>query len=145
FNYTTVSSIELPIAIKYSLKRLNLFGGGNLVYNFGVSNVTEYSYKYTGQEAPAAFGTVTYTMENGAPKITINDFKSRFSVGYLIGAGYQLSPAMQLDIRLTQNVWDNAKTTGAKLISKDIYKVPSIQINMSYRFSSNKNRPMKAR
>lgn len=143
FNYTTVSSIDLPVAIKYSLKRLNLFGGGNLVYNFGVSNVEEVRRDYKDQEAVTA--TIKYEFVEGAPKITVEDFKSRFSVGYLIGAGYQLSPALQLDIRLTQNVWDNAKTQGAKLISKDLYKTPSLQINMSYRFSSSKNRPMKAR
>ena len=144
FNYTNVSSIELPVAIKYSLKRLNLFGGGNLVYNLGVANVTEYSYKYS-QEIPAMSANINYEWVNGAPKITVTDFKSRFSIGYLIGAGYQLSPAMQLDIRLTQNVWDNAKTEGGKLISKDLYKMPSLQINMSYRFSSSKNKPMPAR
>lgn len=144
FNYTNVSSIELPVAIKYSLKRLNLFGGGNFVYNLGVANVTEYSYKYS-QETPAMSANINYEWVNGAPKITVTDFKSRFSIGYLIGAGYQLSPAMQLDIRLTQNVWDNAKSEGGKLISKDLYKMPSLQINMSYRFSNSKNKPMPAR
>jgi hypothetical protein len=48
-------------------------------------------------------------------------------------------------MRMTQNLADNAKTTGAKKVSKELYSSPSLQLNLNYRFSSNKNRPAKAR
>jgi hypothetical protein len=48
------------------------------------------------------------------------------------------SPAVYVDARLAQTVWDNSKTNGAKLVSKDLLRTPSIQISLGYRFNSKK-------
>lgn len=136
FNFTNVSTIEMPIALKYNVKRFNVFGGVNLNYNLAVNNdEVERPYQITKTETSLSRGQLDYSLLNGKPNISSADFASRFSVGYLFGMSYELSPAMQVDLRLTQPVWDNAKTSGAKAVSKELYNAPTLQFNMSYRFS----------
>lgn len=136
FNFTNVSTIEMPIALKYNVKRFNVFGGVNLNYNLAVNNdEVERPYQITKTETSLSTGKLDYSLLNGKPNISSADFSSRFSVGYLFGMSYELSPAMQVDLRLTQPVWDNAKTSGAKAVSKELYNAPTLQFNMSYRFS----------
>jgi hypothetical protein len=45
---------------------------------------------------------------------------------------------------MTQSVWDNAAGAGAEKVSKEVFQVPSLQFNMSYRFSSNKYKPYRS-
>jgi hypothetical protein len=143
FNFPTVSAVELPLYIKYTLSRFNFHAGMNLTYNFAIKNVEENSFKIrqVNNEGPVMQGAVNYSFDNGVPKIELTDFSSRFSLGYLFGMGYQLSPALQLDVRMTKAFADNAKTNGAKELSKKIYNQPSVQVNLNYRFSSNKFKP----
>jgi len=66
------------------------------------------------------------------------DFNSRFGMGYVAGIGYQVAPMVQLDLRVGQTVWDNAKTPGAQKVSRDIYYKPNFQISASWRFGKDK-------
>lgn len=86
-------------------------------------------------------GAVNYSFQGGVPRIDVRDFSSRFSLGYMFGVGYQFTPAIQLDVRMTKSFWDNAKTDGAKEVSKRLYDVPSVQVNLNYRFGRSKFRP----
>lgn len=135
FNFTNISTIEMPIALKYNIKRFNVFGGVNLNYNLAVNNdEVERPYQITKTETSLSTGQLNYDLLSGKPNISSADFSSRFSVGYLFGMSYELTPSMQIDLRLTQSVWDNAKTSGAKAVSKELYNAPNLQFNMSYRF-----------
>jgi len=136
FTYATVQSIQMPFMVRYSAKRLNVMMGANLAYSF-IPSPNETSNTYEVKNMP---NTNNYRPTTGAILDPL-DFSSRFGIGYLFGIGYQLSPAIQLDGRLTQQVWDNAKTPGAERVSREVYRMPSLQLNLSYRFSSNKYKP----
>ena len=87
---------------------------------------------------------INYNFDKTAPEVTIDDFSARFGLGYMFGAGYQLTPASQLDLRVVQTLLDNASGRGANRVSNTLYKSPSLQLTYSYRFSSNRP-PRKAR
>lgn len=133
YNFSTLGSFEMPIAIRYSFKKFNLFGGANLAYNLSVSVDKTYLPNQITQEGATGY-TPDYTKMAGAPSVMVSDFTNRFTVGYLLGVSYNWSPSMRLDMRLTQAVWDNAKTNGENTISKDLYRKPNVQLNLSYRF-----------
>ncbi|OSZ78863.1 hypothetical protein CAP35_11615 [Chitinophagaceae bacterium IBVUCB1] len=141
FNITSSSSIELPIAVRYSLKRVNMFVGINTAYNFAVKvdeKENPHARKYISNSGSAASLTSQWG-EN--KKIVYDDFGARFTMGYMLGIGYQLSPAVNFDLRASQPIWDNVKTKGAYMVSKELFRTPSLQVNMTYRFSNNKYKP----
>lgn len=136
FNFTNVSTIEMPIALKYNIKRFNVFGGVNLNYNLAINNdEIERPYAVTKTETSLSSGQLNYGLLRGKPTVSSADFSSRFTVGYLFGMSYEMSPAMQLDLRVTQAIWDNAKTSGEQTVTKELFNAPTLQFNMSYRFS----------
>ncbi len=138
YEYTTLSSLQLPIALRYSIQKISIMAGGNFSYNLAVNSATDLGKTYSKTETIAS-GTVSYKWENGAPQISIKDFSSRFSIGYLFGVAWQMAPTMILDARVTQSFWDNAKTPGQKLVSKALYDNPSVQLNFTYRIGKPKN------
>lgn len=131
FKFSTMQSLEMPIAVRYALNRVNLFAGVNMAYNFAI-NAEEVDRTYDSTIVVA--GTPGLALRKGAD-VHINDFGPRFSIGYLFGVGYQLSPSVQLDFRAAQNLWDNARGNGAVLVSKQLYRMPSLQLSLSYRFN----------
>lgn len=139
FKFSTMQSIEMPIALRYAAGRVNLFGGVNMAYNFRV-NVEEVERVYDSSSVVSG-SAVNLSSQ---PGIRMDDFKTRFSVGYLLGIGYQISPSVQLDLRATQNLWDNAGGNGASSVSRQLYRAPSFQFSLGYRFSQ-RNRIPKAK
>ena len=137
FNYEVVQTVEMPLALRYSWGRTYAQGGLNLVY----------SKKIDAKEVTRPLGDVTSHRDvrpathddqpfitNDAPLVKIEDFGSRFGTGYVLGGGFMFTPAVYMDLRVAQTFWDNAKTTGAKQISKDLLRTPSIQLSVGYRF-----------
>jgi hypothetical protein len=139
FNISSSSLVELPIAVRYSSKRISVFTGLNTAYNFAV-NVEEKENKQL-HDYMAPTGTPTSTITSGwdkdQPVITTNDFGARLTMGAMLGFGYQVSPAVGVDLRISQPFWDNVKSKGAYQVSKELYRVPSLQFNLTYRFSNN--------
>lgn len=139
FKFSTLNNVSLPLSLRYNFNRFNVFGGVNLAYFFAI-NTEEVDRVYKTTSAPMGTGpSITYNWREGAPKVSVDDFGPRFGMGYLLGASYELSPAMQLDLRMTQQLFDNARTPGAKIISQEIYKMPTLQLSILYRFSSNRH------
>lgn len=142
FNITSSSAVELPIALRYSVKRVNVFVGINTAYNFAVKvdeKENPHPRKYVTNTGSSTQLTSQWGDDNR--KLVYDDFNSRFTMGYLLGVGYQLSPATNFDLRLSQPIWDNVKTKGAYIVSKELFRTPSVQLNMTYRFSNNKYKP----
>ncbi len=133
YNFSTLSSFELPIALRYSIKKFSMFGGANVTYNLGISVDQVDLPNQISKEGNSGFRP-DYGSMAGAPSIQVSDFSNRLTAGYLLGVSYNWSPAMRLDLRATQAIWDNAKTNGQEAISKDLYRVPNLQLNFSYRF-----------
>jgi hypothetical protein len=140
FKFSALQSIEMPLALRYAAGRLNFFGGANLAYNFAVN--TE---EVTVPVAEADYiGTNEPNWANSKPRISYNDFGARFAVGGLAGISYELSPSVQLDMRVTKNFWDNSFGIGASKVSEELFRAPSGQFSLYYRFSQ-KNRIPKAK
>lgn len=129
FKFSALHTIEMPVALRYQLfKQLHIFAGGNLVYNFKINaeEITRVSEEqtYTG----SSFG-LPYQ-----PSVHLDHFGSRFSAGYLLGLGYQVSPVFDLNARMTKNFWDNAAGSGPRKISDQLLYRPSFQLSIGYRF-----------
>jgi len=140
FNFSILHSVELPISVRYAIGRLYVMGGLNLVYNFGV-NTEEIDQHYTVKktlDSTIYSNVLPIQTVNGKAKITTSDFASRFGLGYLVGLGYQVTPAVQVDLRMTRTFWDNAGSQGSKDVSNQLYKMPSFQLSVGYRFSQKK-------
>lgn len=142
FNISSSTSIELPIAVKYSANKLSGFAGVNSVYNFAVK-VDEYSQKYSRSYVTKSTSAQELTQQWGDNTIIGYDaFKARFMLGYVVGAGYQVSPNMGVDLRMTQPFFEsNAGTKSSAVVSKQLYRAPSFQLNFTYKFSNNKYKP----
>lgn len=138
FKFSAMQSIEMPIAIRYAMGRLNLMGGLNMAYNFRI-NAEEIEHQF---ETPDTSGTKITLMT--APSVNLSDFNSRFSMGALLGVAYEFSPSLQLDLRMTKNIWDNAGGNGAQRVSREYFRAPSFQVSLGYRFSQ-RNQIPKAR
>jgi hypothetical protein len=130
FKYSTASNLDLPIMLQYSAKKWSVFTGANLSYYFDIK----------AEETERTTGVTTGLMT--APKtetpMTTADFNSRFGTGFILGAGYQLSEMLRIDVRMNQMFWDNAKGTGAQRVSKDLYRTPQVQLNLGVRLGKDK-------
>lgn len=135
FKFSTMQSIEMPILVKYSIGRFSAFGGPALSYNF----------KINAEEVNRPFDSITLTNSNISdnPTLSLNDFRSRISLGYMAGVGYHVSPSVQFDLRISQYLWDNIAQSGsgAYRVSKEWYRQPSFQLSVSYRFSQRSRIP----
>lgn len=134
YNFSTLHSLELPVSVRYCVSNFNFYVGGSVAYIFGVN---------TGAAPLPDPTNVTQvaTMENdNAPKIRNGDFDARLGIGYLVGASYQAAPNVMFDLRSVQNVWDNGQTTGAKYVSNQLYKSPSLQLSLIYRLGGRKDK-----
>lgn len=133
FKIASLQSIEMPIAMRYTVNRLNIFAGINTTYVFGLNpeEVTHYNQ-------PEPFSQSTY---NAAASVSVNDFNNRIGIGGLMGVSYDLVPSMQLDLRATRNVWDNLNSRGGLIVARELFRVPSFQVSFTYRFSQQSRYP----
>ncbi len=138
FKFSTIQSLEMPISLRYAMGRLNLMGGINMAYNFRI-NAEDIEHRYEPDSLSSL--NAASNLNDMTPAVSLKDFNSRFSIGYLVGFGYQMSPALQLDFRMTKNVWDNATGDGALKVSRQFYRAPSFQLSIGYRFSQRNRLP----
>ncbi len=132
YSISTLHSLEMPIALRFTAGRFNFAVGPNVVYTFGIN-----TGNYRTVDPNSA--TIVPTMGNdNAAKIQAGDFNSRFGLGYLFGVSYQVSPKVTIDLRDVQTIWDNASTTGAKAVSTQLFRSPSFQLSLGYKFGGGK-------
>ncbi|MBS1772289.1 MAG: hypothetical protein JST82_05475 [Bacteroidetes bacterium] len=152
FNIPSNVSVELPVALRYENKRFNLFAGAGLAYNFSMVGkstalaVDSQEHVYFTTQSNANGLTSTWDKDNTRMS-SESDFSQRFTIGYMVGMGYMFSPAVNLDVRVSQAFWESNKnlTRGKYEVSKALYRVPSLQLVLTYRLAHNANRPMRAR
>lgn len=130
FTFSTLHSFELPIALKYTYRKITIMGGANFVYALGINA--------NNQHLPYAVTNIQPGL-NTTPSLNINDFGARFGVGYLFGVNYKISPNVSLDLRNVRTFWDNKTVGGAKTVSEQLYKSPSIQFSINYRLGAGKD------
>lgn len=141
FNFSTVHSFELPLTVRYTINKFYLMTGINLAYSLPVNvELVHKDYKNLNAHAIST-NTTKPILKETAPVLSTSDFGSRFGLGYVFGAGYQISPSWQTDLRVVNTFWDNAKGSGANKLSKDFYKIPSVQISVGYQFNRSRVKP----
>ncbi len=144
YKLSTLEAIEIPVYARYSFRRFHGFAGANLAFGLGVKNI-ERVERFAGRaslQRDTVLATLSYAPPvNTAATVGLNDFGPRFGLGYTAGLGFQASPAVLVDVRMTQLVWDNkSNTTGGLRVSQTFYRVPSLQLSIGYRFSQRKSR-----
>jgi len=134
YNFKKFYSLELPLIAQLNYRSFALYGGLNLAYNFRLKT-TEKSRNYAVSHIDTLATSVGFDFPvDKASQYMKSDFSSRFGLGYTIGAAYSFSPQLYIDLRITQNVWDNMKTNAAREISNGFFKVPSFHFSLGYRF-----------
>jgi hypothetical protein len=124
----------MPVAIRYAKGKFNFYSGGNFLYSFSINTGAETLPTYN--VAPVLVNEVG---PDNTPKLKEEDFRSRFGIGYLFGFSYKLAPNASLDFRTVQTVWDNSNGTGAKSVSGQLYRAPSLQLSIMYRLGGNRH------
>ncbi len=133
-NFKHIYSLEAPILLQYSKKDFGFYGGINVVYAFKMkTNDLSKSYKSN------VFDTLTVNAPysfpgNKSSYYKSTDFQSRFGLGYVVGMNYDFHPNLYVDIRMVKNFYDNSTTVSAVEMSNKIFKVPSFQLGIGYRF-----------
>jgi hypothetical protein len=140
YNFSTLHSFEAPITLRYAIKKFYLMTGINLSYYLTVNAEEVTNNPITSNTSVVSTrSTPLYTVMN--KQLDIQDFNSKFGIGYIWGLGYQITPAFQVDLRITKTFWDNSTTDGGKHLSKDFYQIPSVQLSLGYQFSRAKSKP----
>lgn len=140
FKYPTLNSLHIPVAVRYAFKRFSLFCGGDFGYNFAVNTeeISQPQGTKIFQETPLNAHGLRFDESKTKPGITTADFAQRMDIGGMIGVSYSVTPATMIDLRVVQSMWNNAKTPGELKVFEELYNNPSVQFNISYRFSNNK-------
>lgn len=142
FKVSALQSVIVPVSLQYNLKRVFLMGGINFSYSPRVNSeeITRWhnqpaAHTYTGN---ANYMQMPPGYQEGLPSVKIDDFGSRISLGYQFGLGYELTPALKLDVRCSQQFWDNSSTPGARKVSKEFFRLPNVQLSVGYKFGKGK-------
>jgi hypothetical protein len=135
YNFKSFTSLEMPIMFQTHIgTSVIAYGGVNMAYNFRL-NIKEVKTNYVVNKKETLDNSIPfYPVAELGKKYARDDFASRFGLGYTIGASYSFNPNIYLDLRLTKNVWDNAKTNSAKEIAGSYFTIPTIQFSLGYRF-----------
>ncbi|RYD98842.1 MAG: PorT family protein [Sphingobacteriales bacterium] len=120
------SYLELPVTMRYQLSKLSIMGGIYGSYMMG----TRYTNKMAelSGEASRVSSLKPFAATNGA--IVANDFKARYGMGFTIGAAYDFSRHLSLDVRINQNLWNNLKSTSE--LSTNLYRATGVQLSLMY-------------
>jgi len=118
--------LELPITMRYQLSKLSIMGGIYGSYMMG----TRYTNKMAelSGEASMVSSLKPFAATNGS--IVANDFKARYGMGFTIGAGYDFSRHLSLDVRINQNLWNNLQSTSE--LSTNLYRATGVQLSLMY-------------
>ncbi len=137
YKFGSLNTFQLPLYMRYSRNRLSLLAGVHLAYHLrtDVEHGGDRIATISRYDTLLAAATPVAPLSRQAT-VSVADFGRRFGIGYVAGAGYELSPAINLDLRLSQQIWDNLKGTseGARTVSKNYFQLPTLQLSVGYRF-----------
>lgn len=149
YSFPSYQSLELPLQVRYNHNRFSFYGGPSVAFHFAPA-VTKTN---TRIGTISRFDTLDAalplpTLPSRASDVTTDDFGSRFSLGYNVGAQYRIMPALHLDLRLSQALWDNqqGRSAGSRRVSETYLHIPSVQLSVGYFWSeksSKKEKPEK--
>ncbi len=143
FNVPALGSIEAPLYVRYTRGKIHGLVGANFSYSLR-ANVEEVNRKYnrSGWDTTTTAYLQSYYSTPSAPTVRHTDFGPRFGIGYVAGVGYQVTPALGVDVRAVQQLWDNkSAAAGGKKVWETFYDAPSVQVSVGYRFGAGRKRP----
>jgi|GEM_PF-1985017 len=135
YDFAALHTLEMPVSIRYTKGNFNFYAGGNFMYSFSINTAPT---TITDPNTPPTYVNTPGT--DNTPQYNKDDFRSRFGLGYLFGFSYQVGRNTSLDLRSVQTVWDNAASTGARSISGQLMRTPSLQLSVMYRLGGNRNK-----
>ena len=134
YNFKGFTTIELPVMFQAHIRSFTAYGGVNMAYGFKL-NTKEIKRNYIVEKKETLDNSILFQPQAElGNKYSRDDFSSRFGLGYTIGAAYNFNQNVYVDLRVTKNVWDDAKTLSAKEVSSNYFKVPTLQLSLGYRF-----------
>jgi opacity protein-like surface antigen len=137
YKFNTLQNLSLPVAVRYTMGKVKVFGGISFSYILGITpEVVDNAIPTMHQALPSK--PTQEVIDAQYYKIGTDAFGSRFGIGYLFGASYSITPKLSADVRFTQNIWDDAKIPGAKIVSDRLYKKPGVQLSLGYNLSKEK-------
>ncbi|MFT4061384.1 MAG: hypothetical protein QM642_03395 [Edaphocola sp.] len=125
-------ALELPVTLNYTFGRLSVFGGTTLAHAAAPDWIKQYSVatknevSQTNSTNNSPFTATNSTINTGT------DFKSKFGLGYVGGASYDLSRKVSVDARLSQILWNN--NNGSTSSINSLFRAPTIQLSIGYFF-----------
>ncbi|GAA4452172.1 hypothetical protein [Rurimicrobium arvi] len=141
FTFSTVQSLELPLTFRYAIRNFYLMTGMNVVFTLPV-NVELYE-KNEGVQSSRVIATNSTNkpiLEENSGTYSTKDFKGRLGLGYIVGAGYRFAPAWHADLQLTNTFWDASGQATAKEVSKNFFRIPSVQLSIGFQFNRGSKR-----
>lgn len=142
FNFSTVQSFELPLSVRYSFRNFYVMTGLNLVFTLPVNVDLDQKNEGTQRSHVVATNSTSKPIiQNPGSNYDVGSFNGRFGMGYIIGAGYRFAPAWHADFQLVNTFWDHSPNKGAKNVSKDFFRVPSVQFSIGFQFNRGTKKP----
>jgi hypothetical protein len=135
YNFGSYASLEVPLMVTYSKDRWIYMLGANFRYNFKISNLQEVEQRYLLEQSLTSTTEPKFSTQK---QILLTDFSPSMNIGPMAGVGYQFSPGLRLDLRVSNSLWNNSRTYGEKEISKSLHNIPQVQFNITHRFRSTK-------
>lgn len=121
---TRLHFVELPLTALYQVHpKWQLLGGGQLVH---IRN----AFRSSNNESRAA-ADLAYTAESSAQANRSPDVL-RWDAGLILGVDYQLHPALSVDLRYVQGLYD--LTNDAFFMEEDDYLNSSVQLSIKWRW-----------
>lgn len=126
YNLKNSAYLELPITMRYQLSKLSVMGG---IYGSYMTGTT-YTSKMAELSGEALMVSGAKPFASSTGSILANDFKARYGMGFTLGAAYDFSRHLSLDVRINQNLWNNLKSTSE--LSTNLYRATGVQISLMY-------------
>ncbi|HKK78519.1 MAG TPA: porin family protein, partial [Phaeodactylibacter sp.] len=121
---TRLHFVELPLTALYQVHpKWQLLGGGQLVH---ISNAFRSANNESRAAADSAYSAESSAEANRSPNVL------RWDAGLILGVDYQLHPALSVDLRYVQGLYD--LTNDAFFMEEDDYLNSSVQLSIKWRW-----------
>lgn len=139
YNFKYLNTAELPLLFTYHGDQWSFFGGPSLNFasklRYQKLSSSSSSDKMVVLEDAESFGEV---MKNTGLRSQSDDFDPTIGVGLNLGARYALTDRIGLTATYSQVLYDNAKTNIGQQFSKEMLRLPSFRIGITYRLNNDK-------
>ncbi|MBX9449729.1 MAG: outer membrane beta-barrel protein [Taibaiella sp.] len=139
YNFKYLNTVELPLLFTYHGDRWSFFGGPSLNFasklRYQKLSSSSSLDKMVVLEDAESFGDV---MKNTGLQSRSDDFDPTIGVGLNLGARYALTDRIGLTATYSQVLYDNAKTNIGQQFSKEMLRIPSFRIGITYRLNNDK-------